>query len=108
VLLLGAILLAIFVVPSPWGAVLVVAAAAFEVAETWFLIRLSRRRRIQVGAEALIGARAEAISDCRPEGQVRLAGEIWQAWCAAGAGRGETVRVTAREGLTLVVEPERA
>jgi membrane-bound serine protease (ClpP class) len=107
VVLLGAFLLALFVVPSPWNVVLVLGAAAFEVAETWFFIRLSRRRRAAIGAETLLGARAEAISACRPEGQVRLAGEIWQARCRAGADRGDTVRVVGREGLTLVVEPER-
>lgn len=106
-ILLGAFLLALFVVPSPWNVVLVLGAAAFEVAETWFFIRLSRRRRAVIGAEALLGARAETISACRPDGQVRLAGEIWQAHCLAGADPGERVRVIAREGLTLVVEPER-
>ena len=106
-ILLGAFLLALFVVPSPWNVVLVLGAAAFEVAETWFFIRLSRRRRAAIGAEALLGARAETISACRPNGQVRLAGEIWQAHCLGGADPGERVRVIAREGLTLVVEPER-
>jgi membrane protein implicated in regulation of membrane protease activity len=41
---------------------------------------------------------------CRPDGQVRLNGELWEARCAEGADRGETVRVTGREGLKLVVE----
>jgi membrane protein implicated in regulation of membrane protease activity len=42
---------------------------------------------------------------CRPSGQVRLHGELWEANCAAGADVGEAVRVTALDDLTLVVEP---
>jgi membrane-bound ClpP family serine protease len=103
-LLVGALLLALFVLPTPWSVVLVVAAAAVEVAETAFWIRYSRRRRARVGPEALIGARGEAVTDCRPEGQVRLSGELWQARCDAGVEAGASVRVVAREGLTLVVE----
>ena len=78
-LLIGALLLAFFVVPAPWSYVLVVFAALFEVAETWFFLRLSRRRKIQVGAETLAGAHGVALSDCRPAGQVRVRGEIWGA-----------------------------
>ena len=106
-LLLGAVLLAVFVLPPPWGIVAVAAAALVEVAETLFLVRLSRRPRSRVGAEALIGASGEIVGDCRPNGQVRVDGELWQAWCEAGAARGERVRVTGRDGLTLVVEPVR-
>lgn len=105
-LFVGAILLALFVVPAPWGLVLVAATAVVEVAETYFWIRLSRRRRIQAGAETLIGARAVVASSCRPAGQVRVQGELWRARCEAGADLGETVRVVGREGLTLLVEPE--
>ena len=104
-LLLGAILLAVFVLPAPWGIVAVVAAALVEIAEIRVFVHLSRRPRARVGAEALIGASGETVSECRPDGQVRVDGELWQAWCEAGAARGERVRVTARDGLTLVVEP---
>jgi membrane-bound serine protease (ClpP class) len=105
-LFVGATLLALFVVPAPWGLVLVAATAVVEVAETYFWIRLSRRRLIQAGAETLIGARAVVASSCRPAGQVRVQGELWRARCEAGADLGETVRVVGREGLTLLVEPE--
>jgi membrane-bound serine protease (ClpP class) len=104
VVLVAAILLALFVVPSPWGLVLVAGAAVVEVAETGFWIWLSKRRRPQVGAEALIGATAEVVSPCRPLGRVRVQGELWRARCEDGADEGDTVRIRALDGLTLTVE----
>ena len=58
-----------------------------------------------VGADALIGQRALVAADCRPVGQVRLVGELWQARCDPGADVGDEVIVRALDGLTLVVEP---
>jgi membrane protein implicated in regulation of membrane protease activity len=101
-----AVILAVFVVPAPWGLVLVGVAAVVEIGETFFWVWLSKRRRIQMGAETLIGARALVVSPCRPDGQVRLRGELWGARCEAGADRGDAVRVVERDGLTLLVEPE--
>ncbi len=104
-LLIAALVAAFLFVPSPWGVVLVIAAALFEVAETAFWIRFSRRRRVQVGAETLLGARGVVTQPCRPVGQVRLAGELWQARCEVGADTGERVRVVGRNELVLDVEP---
>jgi membrane protein implicated in regulation of membrane protease activity len=42
---------------------------------------------------------------CRPEGQIRVRGELWRARCDVHASVGETVSVRAAEGLTLLVEP---
>jgi membrane-bound serine protease (ClpP class) len=106
VLFIGAILLAIFVLPAPWGLVVVAAAAVVEIGETFFWIRFSQRRRIQAGAETLIGARAEVVSACAPIGQVRVAGELWRARCERGAEPGTAVRIVGRDDLTLLVEPE--
>jgi membrane-bound serine protease (ClpP class) len=105
VLLVAAVVAAFLFVPAPWGIVLVAVAALIEVAETAFWIRLSRRRRAQVGAETLIGALGIVSEPCRPLGQVRLAGELWQARCEAGADEGEEVRVVGRSGLVLAIEP---
>ena len=105
-ILVGAILLAVFVLEPPFGVLVVALGALVEVGETLFWVWLSRRRRVQVGAETLIGASAIVVRDCRPLGLVRLRGELWQARCTTGAGKGATVRVAGREGLTLLVEPE--
>ena len=101
-----AVILAVFVVPSPWGVVLVAVAAVIEIGETFFWIWLSQRHRVQMGAETLIGARAQVVAPCRPEGQVRVQGELWRAHCEAGADLGDRVRVVERRGLTLFVERE--
>ena len=105
-LLIAAVLLAIFVLPLGWGIAAVAGAAAIEVAEIFFWIWLSKRYRIQVGAETLVGARAVVVTPCRPSGQVRVQGELWQARSAEGADPGETVRIASVDGLTLVVERE--
>ena len=105
VLLVVAALLAVFVLPPVWGGLAIVVAAVIEVGETTFWIRFSRRRRVQVGAETLIGAVGRVTSACCPDGQMRLRGEIWGARCERGAEPGETVRVVRLDGLTLVVEP---
>ena len=101
-----AVILAVFVVPSPWGLVLIGVAAVVEIGETFFWIWLSQRHRAKMGAETLLGAPADVVTACRPEGQVRIQGELWRARCEAGADKGAWVRVVERDGLTLLVEPE--
>jgi membrane-bound serine protease (ClpP class) len=103
-LLVGAILLAVFVLPTAWAIPVVVVVAVVEVAETLFWIRLSRRGKVKMGPETLVGAVGEVVTRCAPLGQVRLQGELWRARCEEGADPGERVRVRARDGLTLVVE----
>jgi membrane protein implicated in regulation of membrane protease activity len=104
VLLIGAIALAVFVLPPGWGLAAVVVAAGIEVAEVGFWVRFLRRYRIATGKEALIGTTAEVIEACDPRGRVRLRGEIWRAECASTADVGERVSVTGVHGLTLEVE----
>jgi membrane-bound serine protease (ClpP class) len=104
--LIAAVLLAVFVLPFGWGVAAVAGAAAVEVVEVFFWIWLSKRYRIQVGAETLVDARATVVRPCQPTGQVRVQGELWQARCSGGADVGETVRVVELDGLTLVVERE--
>lgn len=104
-LLVGAIALAIFVLPPGWGLALVVVAMVVEVAEVGFWIRFLRRYRVTTGAEGLVGSRAEVIEACAPTGRVRLRGEIWRARCSPRAEVGDRVTVTGVDGLTLEVEP---
>jgi membrane-bound serine protease (ClpP class) len=104
-LLVGAILLALFVVDGPLAVALIVVAALIEISQNVFWFWYSKRKRPLVGPEALLGATAQVVGECRPRGTVRLQGELWQARCRAGAAPGERVRVVALNGLTLDVEP---
>jgi len=107
VLLVLAVVAALFFVPSPWGPLLVIGAAIVEVAEVWFWIWWTRRRTPVTGAEALVGAIGEATTALDPRGQVRVAGELWQARSDPRAEGGERVVIQAVEpDLTLVVTPE--
>jgi membrane protein implicated in regulation of membrane protease activity len=106
VLLVGAIVLALLVLPPGWGIGLVALAAAIEVAEVGFWIRFLRRYRIATGKEALIGSTAEVIEACDPRGRVRFRGEIWHAECQSRAAVGERVIVEGVHGLTVRVERE--
>jgi membrane-bound serine protease (ClpP class) len=74
-----------------------------ELGEAAFWIRLSRRRTPAIGAEGLIGAEGVVVTVCRPEGQVRVRGERWQALCSEGADAGDRVVVDGVSGLTLQV-----
>jgi membrane protein implicated in regulation of membrane protease activity len=103
-LLLLAILAAIFWLPSPWSYVAVAGAAVYEVAELAVLVWYSRRRRATTGAEALPGSVGIVVAPCRPLGQIRVAGELWRARCEEGADPGENVVVEALgPDLTLLV-----
>jgi len=98
-LLLGAILLAIFVLPSPWGIIAVVAGGVLDITESVVLVKWSRRRKAPVGGDALIGRRARVVSPT----QVRVAGELWEARAAEPLRPGDEVEVTGAHDLTLEV-----
>lgn len=100
-----AVVLALTVLPAPWGWLAVVTAAAIDVAETVFFVRWSKRRRAVVGAETLVGRTAVVVRPLAPRGQVRLDGELWEARAAEDVPPGAEVVVTALDGLVLEVEP---
>jgi membrane-bound ClpP family serine protease len=97
VALLGAIVLALFVVDGAWDYVVVAAGGAVEVAESVFWFRWSQRRRAAVGVETLIGRVVEIDAD----GWARVNGERWR---VRGALPGERGRIVAVEDLHLIVE----
>jgi membrane protein implicated in regulation of membrane protease activity len=91
--------------PSPWNVVALACGVVLEVGEIVWGRRLARRMRPRTGAEALVGREARVVEACRPDGYVRLHGELWRATCAGGADAGDAVRVTAVRDLTLEVVP---
>jgi membrane protein implicated in regulation of membrane protease activity len=100
--LIIAILLALFVLPSPWGLVVVLCAGVLEVFEITWGLRLARRRS-SVGAHTLVGREAVVVRALDPVGQVTIDGERWKARCATGAAVGAKVVIERIDGLTLEV-----
>jgi membrane protein implicated in regulation of membrane protease activity len=105
VLFLIGLLLAVFVLPSPWGLVAVVVGGVLDIAETGLFLWWSRRKHASVGVETLVGKTGVASTELWPEGQVRIGGEIWKARCEGGCDAGTQIVVRSVEGLTLVVDP---
>ena len=95
---------AIFVLPDPWRVPAVIIGAALELIETGISIWLTWRAPVAVGAETLIGATGRVVEACRPEGEVRVNGEVWGARCESHARVNDPIRVVERIGLTLLVE----
>jgi membrane-bound serine protease (ClpP class) len=107
VLTILAVVLALTVLPSPWGVVAVVVAFAIDAGETVFFVRWSKRRRATVGVETLVGRSAVVIRPLTPQGQVKLDGELWEARGPDDLAPGQDVVVTGIDGLVLVVEPSK-
>lgn len=105
VLTLAAVVLALTVIPAPWGLWTVVGAAAVDVAETWVFVRWSRRRRSSVGVETLVGRTAVVVTANGPRAQVKLDGEVWEARAQRDLLPGDEVVVRSVEHLVLEVEP---
>jgi membrane-bound serine protease (ClpP class) len=75
---------------------------------TIFLVNIAvraRRGKVVTGDVGLIGEFGTAQTQLRPEGKVFVHGEIWNAYCHAGAEPGQTVRVSGVRDLVLTVEP---
>ncbi|HST26641.1 MAG TPA: NfeD family protein [Gaiellaceae bacterium] len=102
------LLLALFVIPSPWSIVAVFVGAVWELATIGGGIWWSQRKRAQTGAEALVGREARVIERCDPFGKVAVRGEIWNAKCEDGAEVDDLVHVRGLDGLTVLVEREPA
>ena len=111
-----ALVIAILFLSSPWSYVIVIVAAAIDIAETGTFYWWSRRRRrltpVAVGTETIVGRTGVALGRLdpdagHPEAQVRVEGEIWAARSDEPIDPGTPVVVTAVNGLVLDVEPER-
>ena len=80
------------------------ASAVFFLLILGMLLR-SRRRAVVTGGEALLGAGGEVLFWQGTEGRVRVHSEVWRARAASSLQPGTRIKVNAREGLVLVVEP---
>jgi membrane-bound ClpP family serine protease len=62
-------------------------------------------RRVKTGKEALIGSRGIATTDLKPNGEVRVMGEFWEATAKDGEiASGQAIEVVGMEGMFLVVK----
>lgn len=73
----------------------------------WVMTRFMslRRRPAKGGQEELVGSEARVLEDFEGKGHVRLMGERWHARSSRPLLKGQTVRVTSIDGLTVEVEP---
>ncbi|MDP1607103.1 MAG: nodulation protein NfeD [Rhodocyclaceae bacterium] len=90
----------------PWTLIvpLAVTSALFSFAVGGMALR-ARQRPVLTGGEELPGMEGETLEDIEVEGWARVHGETWRVKSRAPLSRGSKVRVTARHGLTLEVEP---
>ncbi len=83
-----------------------VASALTLIVGVGFAVR-ARRRPVVTGGEELIGAPGRAIRSFDRAGSVRVHGEVWAARTDAMLEEGQAVRVTGRDGLVLLVTPDK-
>jgi membrane-bound serine protease (ClpP class) len=70
----------------------------------WVIGPLRRRSKL-TGPEALIGQIGQAVTDLKPDGEVRVGGIVWRAESISGEIlKGESVKVKSMKGLVVVVE----
>lgn len=65
----------------------------------------SRRRPVVSGAEQMVGAQGTVIEDFDHNGEVFIHSESWAAHSNKPLRKGQSIRVTAMQGLVLEVEP---
>jgi membrane-bound serine protease (ClpP class) len=88
----------------------IASAAAASVLFMLFVIGAAvraRRRKVVGGAEEMIDSPAHVVDWQDHAGRVRVHGELWEARAERAFRPGDTVRVARRDGLKLLVEPER-
>lgn len=87
---------------------LAVIALAIATILIWMIYKAARANlsKIKTGKEALVGSVGVAVTDLKPEGEIRVVGEFWQATAKDGwVKSGERVEVVGLEGMFLVVRP---
>jgi len=77
--------------------------SGFFIAVIWMAIQAQMRKHF-TGAEAMIGAEAEVVTDIVNEGKVFLKGQYWKAISEKPIKKGAKVKIVKVEGLSLIVE----
>ena len=106
---IGAVLLIDTDVPAfgiPWSLI-----AALTLVTGGFIFFVSgaalkaRRRPVVTGSEGLVGSGGLVLDDFAGDGWARVQSEQWRVRSAVPLKRGQSVRVTGRDGLVLTVVP---
>jgi membrane-bound serine protease (ClpP class) len=89
-----------------WPLIVMIAlvSALFFISVVWLALR-ARRRKVVSGAEEMDRSVGVALEDFEGIGRVRVHSEDWQARSLLPVRCGQQVRVIARDGLVLTVEP---
>jgi membrane-bound serine protease (ClpP class) len=66
----------------------------------------ARSRPTVTGPEEMLSARGTVIDWAGETGNIRIRGEVWAARGHSALRPGDSVKVSSRDGLTLVVEPD--
>ena len=98
-----ALVLGFVLLDGPWRYAVIAGGALIEIAEIAVWLRW-RKVEPKHGFEAMVGMTGVAMTNCDPDGQVKVKGQIWKAHCAAGVEAGDNVRVVGVEGLRLEVD----
>lgn len=95
-----------YAISIPLVASLALVSAGFFMVIAAMAIR-ARNRPVVSGREEMIGSVGEAVEAfAHHKGHVHVHGEIWQAHSEAPVRKGQEVRITDMDGLTLIVAPE--
>jgi membrane-bound serine protease (ClpP class) len=78
--------------------------ALIEIAEITVWLRW-RNVAAKSGVETMIGMTGVTITDCDPDGQIKIKGQIWKAHANEKIDAGEPVRITGIDGLLLTIAP---
>ena len=92
-------------VPLPLIVTLGLTSAAIVFATVALAVR-ARGRPVVSGREEIIGAPGAVLEDLQTEGWALVHGERWRVVSRTPLARGQRVRVTRIDGLTLSIEPE--
>jgi len=81
-----------------------VAVASVSLGVYWAAFQ-AMHRPVTTGREAMIGARAEVVTDLSPTGRIRYRGELWRAMAREPIPAGSRVTIIEVDGMRVWVQP---
>lgn len=103
---IGAILALLFL-EGPWRIIVPTLLLMTDVFSIIVWLRWRKRPSV-TGSEGLVGLRGIALTDCRPDGQVKVKGQLWKARATEPVYEGDEIVVVDSSSMTLEVLPAAA